>query len=199
MNAFPRQSERLCQIMLDDIWHREALEVVRAVAPFAWITGGFVRSAIWDTVFHCRSVCRPADVDVVYLVDGPDSLIHEDGLKSALAKISPRFHWSVRDQNRMHLRNGDAPYANLEEALQAFPDTSSAIAVRLTARDDLEVLAPFGLGDAFEGLVRPTPAGQADDRYGRFLARKSEGWQERWPWLTIVPSATPPLRSRHAA
>jgi hypothetical protein len=49
----------LSGVLLGDAWHREALETLREVAPFAWITGGFVRNAIWDAVFEGSAAPLP--------------------------------------------------------------------------------------------------------------------------------------------
>ena len=190
----------LSRILLDDAWHREALEALREVAPFAWITGGFVRNAIWDATFGKRDFCTPADVDVIYLETQRRSLLTEGGLGTALSRVAPAVHWSVRDQGRMHMRSSDPPYQSVDEALRAFPDRSSAIAVRLLPNGSLEILAPFGLEDAFQGIVRPTPAGLSDGRFQRFLDRKLAGWRSRWPWLKIASDSVQRRgSSRHAA
>jgi hypothetical protein len=99
----------------------------------------------------------------------------------------------------MHMRGDDPPYRSLGEALRAFPDRSSAIAVRLPSNRKLEILAPFGLEDAFRGIVRPTPIGCSDIRYQRFLDRKLDGWRNRWPRLLVVSAAPGKGHSRKAA
>jgi hypothetical protein len=178
-------------ILLDDAWHREVLEALREVAPFAWITGGFVRSAIWDAVFAKEEPGALADVDVIYLDTPEHALLTESGLGRVLSRHAPGILWSVRDQGRMHARNGDHPYRTLDEALRGFPDKSSAVGVRLLADGGLEILAPFGLEDAFRGVVRPTPAGLSDGRFQHFLKKKLPGWRERWPWLLVASAPVP--------
>lgn len=180
----------LNSILLDDAWHLEALKTLRGVAPFAWITGGFVRNAIWDEVFKMPNPCVPADVDVIYLRPQRHAPLSERQIRASLFQSAPDIRWSVKDQGRMHRRSGDAPYRTLHEALKAFPDRSSAIAVRLPDDGSLEILAPYGLEDTFRGIVRPTPAGLSDSRYEAFLDRKLAGWRQRWPRL-IVASAAP--------
>jgi hypothetical protein len=50
-------------------------------------------------------------------------------------------------------------------------------------------LAPFGLSDAFAGILRPTPSVPAGDRrFDQFLDRKIAAWRARWPDLKIVRS-----------
>jgi uncharacterized protein len=202
MNARAPKSNRealLRSILLDDAWHREALETLRDAAPFAWITGGFVRNAIWDAVFDKQDFCIPADVDVIYLEPRIRTRLAEQGLKASLVQNAPKVLWSVKDQSRMHMGSGDSPYQSLNEALRAFPDRSSAIAVQLRADGRLETLAPYGLEDAFRGIVRPTPAGRSDERYQAFLDRKLAGWRRRWPRLMVASAAPPQRSSRRAA
>ncbi|HEU4461662.1 MAG TPA: nucleotidyltransferase family protein [Solirubrobacterales bacterium] len=189
----------LSGILLGDVWHRKTLEALHDFAPFAWITGGFVRNAIWDAVFDKGGFCTPADVDVIYLDHQRSLQLAEKGLEEALRRNSKDILWSVKDQSRMHMRGDDPPYRSLDQALRAFPDRSSAIAVRLPANRKLEILAPFGLEDAFRGIVRPTPIGRSDIRYQRFLDRKLDGWRNRWPRLLVASAVSGKGHSRKAA
>jgi hypothetical protein len=172
--------------LMRDAWHRDTLSFVRSESQLAWIAGGFVRNFIWDLAFDLGSFSRPHDVDVL-IFDAPTlQESRERVLETGLRRRAPRVNWSVRDQKRMHALSGDPPYSSLMEALRAFPDRSSAIAVRLENDERIEILAPFGLDDAFAGLVRPTPAGFADERFQRFVAKKLPGWRVRWPELQVA-------------
>lgn len=91
----------------------------------------------------------------------------------------------------MHVHNGDAPYDSTESALRAWPDTATAVAVRALA-GELQVLAPYGLGDLFGLLVRPTPS-FAGDKRALFQARVGQKrWLERWPRLRVVEDGVVP-------
>jgi hypothetical protein len=48
-------------------------------------------------------------------------------------------------------------YTSLFDAISAWPETATAIAVRLTENDLLEIIAPFGLSDLFELKLRWNP------------------------------------------
>lgn len=175
----------LSNALLHAHWHLEVLDVVGSTHAPAWITGGFVRNCIWDLVFDLDCISRPRDVDVAFFEAATRSESREKGIEDELRKRAPGINWSVRDQGRMHLPAGDPPYGSLERALRAFPDRSSAIAVRLNGKR-VEILAPFGLGDAFGGLVRPTPMGLTDGRFQRFIARKLPTWKARWPGVQVA-------------
>lgn len=83
----------------------------------------------------------------------------------------------------MHLRNGDAPYLSTENALSYWPETATAVAVRLTDAGLLEVIAPFGLDDLFELRLRPGPGfeGEKIEVFRERVVRKR--WLERYPLL----------------
>ena len=168
---------------------RERMRVLRAVEelrlPDGWIGAGFIRDAVWDHL-HGRPASPPAgDVDVVWF-DRSRATEREDlRIQRQLRAREPAVAWSVKNQARMHARNGDAPYASTEDALRHWPETATAVAVRLV-RGDIEILAPFGLDDLFSLIVRPTPAFAAEKRSIVDARVREKRWPERWPRLHIA-------------
>ena len=93
--------------------------------------------------------------------------------------------WSVTNQARMHLANDDPAYASTEDALPHFLETPTAVAVRLSADDRIDVIAPWGPEDLFTLTVRPTPSGRAKpDVYRRRLAEKN--WSASWGAVRVA-------------
>jgi hypothetical protein len=175
----------LTLLLLDDPWRADVLRALNATEPRAWVTGGFVRNRIWDQLEPKRPSTILDDVDVVLFQRHREDEI-ERMLLAQLKAAVPSVPWSVRNQARMHERSGDQPYADLEAAIRSFPDTASAIAVQLRNTDRLAILAPFGLADAFAGVVRPTPlARKKPRRYVERLERKEAEWRRLWPMLRI--------------
>jgi uncharacterized protein len=81
----------------------------------------------------------------------------------------------------MHERNGDVPYRNAEDAIRRWPETATAIAAHLIGTD-VEVLAPYGVQDLVNLIVRPTPAFVLRQSvYGARISSKD--WARRWPRL----------------
>ena len=105
-----------------------------------------------------------------------------------LARRRPDAPWSVRNQARIHRRNGDRPYRSGEDALRHRLETPTAVAMRRTATGSLEPLAPFGLDDLFGLVVRPTPHARRHRlaAYGARMADK--GWPSVWPKLRVEVS-----------
>ncbi|WP_089389842.1 nucleotidyltransferase family protein [Pseudomonas delhiensis] len=150
--------------------------------PGAWIGAGFVRNAVWDHL-HGLAPGTLADVDVLYF-DGHDLQAEADeAFERRLARACPQAPWSVRNQARMHLRNGDAPYADVADAMRHWPEACTAVAVRL-ADEGLELLAPLGLDDLFGLRVRPTEHFRGKPGAYRERQRR-KNWPRRWPKLEI--------------
>ncbi len=161
------------------------LRAVRALElPDAYVAAGFVRNAVWSTLFP--SGCEvPCDVDVVYFSTDPRD---EKALEARLAAEVPGELYSVTNQAEMAAWNGHEPYRSTAHAMAHWSETATAVGVRLTAEDRLEVIAPYGLDDLFAGVVRPTPAFAAKPEV--FAARQIEKrFAERFPGVrTEMPS-----------
>ncbi|GGB61347.1 hypothetical protein GCM10011505_47510 [Tistrella bauzanensis] len=115
----------------------------------------------------------------------------DDQLDAMLLAAAPDIRWSVANQARMHRRNGVPSYASTADAMTNWPETATAVAVRLITGDRVEVLAPLGLDDLFGLILRPTPFFLATGRLPVMTARiRDKRWLERWPKLMLAPEAT---------
>lgn len=89
----------------------------------------------------------------------------------------------------MHLRNGNSPWYSTENALQYWPETATAIAVRLGEKDKVEIIAPYGLSDLFELRLRPPPPFE-DEKLTIFRQRvREKRWLARYPGLQLIVPA----------
>ncbi len=156
----------------------------RLVLPDSWIGAGFARNAVWDSL-HGHPPAIHGDIDVVWFdprrID-PDT---DRALEAQLRGLAPEGAWSVRNQARMHRRNGDPSYRSTADAMRFWPETATAVALRLTGDDRIEVLAPFGLFDLFTLRLRPTPAFRGDRRSVFERRVRERGWLRRWPGLRV--------------
>lgn len=165
----------------------ERMRLLRTVRDFgpadAWVGAGFVRNAVWDALHGHAEATPLVDVDVLYF--GADRLAPEVDAdwERRLRDACPAVPWSVRNQARMHLRNGDAPYRDCGDAMRHWPEVCTAVALRLQG-ERLELLAPVGIDDLLELRVRPTERFRAKpDIYRERLTAKN--WLARWPNLRI--------------
>ncbi len=161
------------------------LQTVAAADPEAWIAAGFLRTLVFDRLAGVTT--QLDDVDVVTFGDGRS----EARLLARLRQGAPEVPWSVKDQARMHQRNGDDAYTDLADALCHWPETATAVAARIRPLG-IEILAPLGLHDLFAGRVRPTPHMRSRaDRRQVFAARlHAKRWSDRWPGLEVADSPT---------
>ena len=166
--------------------HVDALRVVALAGPVgAWIGAGFVRNAVWDSLTGQRpDATTLADIDVIHLDAGRPESARDVAAEAALRAARRGLPWSVTNQARMAMRHGHAPYAGIEEAIAPWPETATAVAVRLVG-GALQVMAPHGLDDLFALVVRPSPAHAADARAVRARIAAKQ-WRARWPGLRMI-------------
>lgn len=160
------------------------LEFVAALSlPDCWIGAGFVRNAVWDAL-HGRLPGSGNDVDVAYFDPANPNAARDAALEACLRAAHPQTPWDVKNQARMHARNGDAPYLGTEDAIARWPETATAIAVRRKL-GRIELIAPHGIGDLIAMIARPTPAFR--DKPEIVMRRiRAKGWQSRWPRLRVL-------------
>lgn len=187
LNGDPPRAVR--SLILHDTNRVRLLRLVASLSlPDCWIAAGFVRNAVWDSL-HGRPPSPPAgDVDVIWF----DPLRTERDIdvshEARLAALDGSIAWSVKNQARMHLRNGDAPYRSSCDAMRFWPETATAVAVRLGPRDELDVAAPFELSDLCAGVLRPTPKFRGANRSVFADRVRSKRWREHWPLLRVEDS-----------
>lgn len=164
--------------------------------PDAWIGAGFVREAAWDALHGWPPSPPRGDVDVAWFDPARATAGVDHALEAELRRRRPNASWSVKNQARMHARNGDAPYRDTADAVRHWPETATAVAVRLGPGGDLEILAPHGLGDLAALLLRPTPAFAGERRAVVEARIDGKGWLRRWPGLQLAaPSRHPSCTS----
>ena len=166
---------------------RYCLHTLRAVSlKFGvdlYLAGGAVRALVWDSIYGV-GLSLPRDLDVAFYSKDPDL---EEEIERALRAASPWLPWEVRNQARMHVYNGLEPFTSFCDSVAHWVETASAVAIRLPVTKellDIQVVAPFGLGDLFGGVVR-TPPG-LEHLAPKVLERvHTKGWLKRWPDLTV--------------
>jgi hypothetical protein len=181
-------SERdILALVAGDAWRMAALGAVAGLGlPDAWIGAGFLRGAVWDRLHGYQTRTTLADIDVIYFDSEVLDPAVEAALERRLGAVSPGLPWSVRNQARMHLKNGDPPYRSSADALAHWLETPTAVALRLNQGGGLELLTPLGTEDLFSLVVRPTPHARAHrlDAYRKRMAKKN--WPAKWPRLRMI-------------
>ncbi len=174
--------EELFSMIFHDFWMMEILRVVRDLKlDDSWVGAGFIRNKVWD-VRHGFERTELNDIDVLYF--NSETLTENEDVKIEryLKEQHPGINWSVKNQARMHIHNRHFPYKNCEDAVARWPETATAIAVRLNFNHDLELIAPYGLDDLFHLYLKRSPL-STDTLFQARLEKKQ--WQKQWPQLVI--------------
>ncbi len=128
-------------IAADPVRMRVLHQVKGLGLPDCWVAAGFVRSAVWDYL-HQRADFTPlSDIDVIWFEARAAGRASDVGIEACLRYSDGSLDWSVKNQARMHLRNGDQPYKSAADAMSHWPETATAVAVRLGMGDEIEVAA----------------------------------------------------------
>lgn len=164
----------------------DALGYVRSLGiPDSWIGAGFVRDAVWDHL-HGRPAAAPmGDIDVIWYDSERLDRELDRELEQKLVTLLPGVAWSVKNQARMHLHNGDPQYASAIDAMRRWPETATAVAVRRSTDDRLNVAAPFGLADLFDLQLVPTPTFRVNKRAMFDDRVRAKRWLSRYPLLCL--------------
>ncbi|WP_218921030.1 nucleotidyltransferase family protein [Massilia putida] len=173
-------------LIASDDRRMRVLRIVRDLGlPDCWVAAGFVRNRVWDHAHRRASSPLPQDIDVIWFDPAACGAERDAALETALRDRDGTSAWSVKNQARMHARNGDRPYRSAVDAMRHWPETATAVAVRLAARGEIEVAAPLGLDDLFGLIVRPTRR-FLGEKHAVYLDRiRSKNWERDWPGLKI--------------
>jgi hypothetical protein len=152
--------------------------------PDCWIAAGFVRNAVWDHLHGLQAKPIEGDVDVIWFdpqcLDPTVDRKHEEQLRTA----EPSICWSVKNQARMHLRNGDSSYHSAVDAMRYWPETATAVAARRLTPHGFEFAAPLGLEDLFNLILRPTERFVFAKRSIYEQRIREKDWLHSWPRLS---------------
>lgn len=184
--------QQLQQLVRGSAWLMAALRCVRSLGLARWcIGGGAVRDLVWNHL-HGLPQRLPRDIDVVYF-DAADPRPERDRrLQQTLIRLRPDLPWEVTNQAGVHLwlaPDGGRPVPplrSLEDGLAGWPETATAVGIRLHPNETLQVLAPLGLADLFAGVVRHNAGRVSAQTYRRRCADKR--YAQRWPRLRVLPA-----------
>jgi uncharacterized protein len=140
---------------------------------------------VWDHLHHYNVKTPIDDLDVVYFDKGDLRKENEKRFEDQLKNHIPNLNWSVKNQARMHIWNNESSYEDLFDAIAKWPETATAIIMRMDEDNEIEIIAPHGLSDLFRLLVVPTQHFQNNlKRYRERIEQKR--WKENWPNLRII-------------
>lgn len=168
-----------------------ALHAARAVDPPDWLIGaGVIRDRVWDHLHGFTRSAPAKDLDLAFF--DPVSLggERERSVQSALTAQAPDLAWDVTNQAAVHLWYPQVfgvevdPLTSTSDAVATWPETATAIGIRLLADDTIHVVAPCGLDDLFALICRRNPRRATSEQYRRRVESKQIA--KRWPRVKIL-------------
>nr|WP_170846409.1 nucleotidyltransferase family protein [Janthinobacterium sp. YR213] len=173
------------------------MQALHAVAqlglPDCCIGAGAVRNLVWDALHGYAHPSALSDVDVAYFDAHDSSPESETQLRQRLATLLPGVPWEVCNQARVHLWFEDEfgyavpPLLSLDDAIATWPEFATSVGIYLQPDGEIGIVAPHGLDDLFNMVVRRNPARISLDGYAQRLASKD--YAARWPRVTIISQA----------
>lgn len=184
-----KSKEDIIAIIEEDQWMMELLRTVKELdLPDWWICAGFVRSKIWDVLHGFNERTSIPDVDVIYFDQTNLDESIEKKLEKEFHSRLPAIPWSVKNQARMHVINNFPPYLSSVDAISKFPETVTALGVKLDGGENLILTAPCGVEDVINMEVNPTPFFRGMKElmaiYEERLEKKN--WSAVWNKVTVT-------------
>ena len=174
-------------------WLMDVLRAVRdASLPDAWVGAGVLRDLVWGE--RHGPGFRPdrvRDVDVAFYDPQNLSRTNDDRATDHLTDRLPSVPWEAKNQAAVHTwyphRFGGDPVkflTGISDAVGTWPETATAVAVRLINTDALQVCAPYGIDDLLNGVWRRNPRRISVAQSRARLVRHDPA--TRWPGVKVV-------------
>lgn len=184
-----KNEEDIIALIYKDKWMMELLKCAKSLnLPDWWICAGFVRSKIWDVQHGFDERTTIPDIDVIYYdrttIEKNVEKEHEEVLK----RLLPTIPWSVKNQARMHSVNNIPPYSSSVDAISRFPETATALGVKLDEGNNVILTAPHGIDDVVNLKVKPTPYFYEKKEQRKIYDERirKKNWQAVWNKVEII-------------
>lgn len=181
--------EDIQTLIQEDKWMMEILKTAQQLElPDWWICAGFVRSKIWDTLHEYIERTPLADIDVIYFDPNNKEESEEKKWEDQLRCLLPNIPWSVKNQARMHKLNNLPPYKSSVDGIANFPETVTAIGVKLDEQNKIVLVAPHGIDDILQMSVNPVPRFAKNNDLLKIYEHRvqNKNWLTIWPNVRIV-------------
>lgn len=183
-----QREKDIMTMIQQDQWMMAILKTVKSLnLPDWWICAGFVRAKIWDELHDFDERTPIPDIDVIYYDPTNIEEEVEREFEEKLKEQLPTMPWSVKNQARMHIVNNIPPYHSAVDAIAKFPETATALGVKLDEADHVILTAPHGIEDVVNMKVAPTPFfSVSKERMIVYEKRmRNKNWKSIWKKIKI--------------
>ena len=187
MNSFAQVE----QWIAEDDFRIKCLRTAQQQISLEWyLSAGFVRNLIWDKLHGYEQMTPLNDIDLIYFdsvstsisVSSAGLVKEEKQIEQALKAIMPACNWSVKNQARMGLKHGHAPYSGCIEAMSYWPEIQTAIGATLHSDGQIVVRSPFSAEKVVNLSASRNPKCTSDVFPSRVAEKR---WSVLWPNLDI--------------
>jgi len=183
--------DRLVSLVAGSNTVMRALTAVNSLNLHSWCIGaGIVRNLVWDHLHGFDVETKPSDIDVVFFEPNNLSVELEELLERKLMLLEPAFKWEVVNQAGVHQwlqtrSTGEMkPFQSLAEGIASWPEIATCVGISLTRSGTIDIVAPHGLTDLFDMVVRRNADYALREVYRERVARKC--FTERWPNVKVI-------------
>lgn len=194
LQHFDSAQQNFRKALTEIIFREQALQqrlmYLREIAPNAYLSAGVLRNLVWSILHEQSDDVVHSEIDVIFFDPHENSPYISHEIERKLIQKFPENTWDVVNQAYVHtwytLENGQPilPYSSLYDALATWPETATAIAVRLLDNNELEIITPFGLKDLFELKLRWNDRLVSHDVFMQRV--RSTRFLQRWSQLQLI-------------
>ncbi|WP_111860538.1 nucleotidyltransferase family protein [Acinetobacter sp. CFCC 10889] len=194
LQHFDSAQQNFRKALTEIIFREQALQqrlmYLREIAPNVYLSAGVLRNLVWSILHEQSDDVVHSEIDVIFFDPHENSPYISHEIERKLIQKFPENTWDVVNQAYVHtwytLENGQPilPYSSLYDALATWPETATAIAVRLLDNNELEIITPFGLKDLFELKLRWNDRLVSHDVFMQRV--RSKRFLQRWSQLQLI-------------
>ena len=154
-----------------------------------WLIGaGFIRNKVWDYLHgYQKETADTADIDLIYFDQHGNDENADEKLSEKL-NTKTGLNWEVVNEAYAHKWYTIKPpqYISSEDAVSKWPETATCIGVKIE-NGNLHLIAPHGIGDLVNLIVRPSPAFIDEGNVKNVVVERmnKKRWLEKWPKLKL--------------
>ncbi len=179
----------ILNLIHEDKWMMDVLSTAEKLNLPDWLIGaGFVRNKVWDYLHgYQREKVDTNDIDLVYF-DPSGNDENADKKLSEEFNIKTGLHWEIVNEAYAHkwYTIKPPPYTSCGDAVSKWPETSTCVGVKIE-NGELKLIAPYGIEDLVNLIVRPSQAFIDEGNVKNVVAErvKKKKWLEKWPKLKL--------------
>lgn len=155
-----------------------------------YIGAGLIRNITWAHLHQVDISIESSDIDLVYFDSEDQNLVQYQSFTEQLQRNFPKLKWDITNQANVHqwyhnyFDTKIEAFACLEEAIATWPETATAVAIKLNSNNDLDIIAPFGLTDLLQMIIRWNPTLVDYSYYKKRIQQKQ--YSAQWPKVKII-------------